>query len=89
MILIVVSLINKRAENKTVIETNLSFRQTEVDSQLRLPSDGDVSVEMKLLLQLQSLMVCVHYPVLLLRPCLTCEGGKKKHIVMKRLSACF
>lgn len=57
----------------------LSFRQTEVDSQFRFPSYGDVSVEMKLLLQLQSLMVGVNYPVFLLRSRFTCEGDKKKH----------
>lgn len=55
----------------------LSFRQTEVDSQFRFPPDGDVSVEMKLLLQLQSLMVSVDYPVFLLRSRFTCEEGKK------------
>ncbi len=58
--------------------TYLSFRQTEVNSQFRLPPDGDVSVEMKLLLQLQSLMVCVNYPVFLLRSCFTCEGDTKQ-----------
>jgi len=54
----------------------LSFWQTEVDSQFRFPPDGDVSVEMKLLLQLQSLMVRVHYPVFLLRSRFTCERKK-------------
>lgn len=55
-----------------LLQTYLSFRQTEVDSQFRFPPDGDVSVEMKLLFQLQSLVVCVHYPVFLLRSCFTC-----------------
>lgn len=57
----------------------LSFRQTEVDSQFRFPPDGDVSVEMKLLLQLQSLVVCVNYPVFLLRSRFTCEDDEKQN----------
>lgn len=66
------------------METYLSFRQTEVDSQFRFPPDGDVSVEMKFLLELQSLMVCVNYPVFLLRSCFTCEGDKKqKHAALR------
>lgn len=54
----------------------LSFRQTQVDSQFGFPPDGDVSVEVKLLLQLQPLMVCVHHPVFLLRSCFTWEQDK-------------
>lgn len=72
---------NKEEIFSYLIETYLSFRQPEVDSQFRLPPDGDVSVEMKLLLQLQPLMVCVNYPVFLLRSCFTCESDKKRNSV--------
>lgn len=60
-------------------QTYLSLRQAEADSQFGFPPDGDVSVEMKLFLQLQSLMVCINYSVLLLRSCFTCKVDKSTH----------
>lgn len=59
-----------------LFQTYLSLRQAEADSQFGFPPDGDVSVEMKLFLQLQPLMVCINYSVLLLRSCFTCEVDK-------------
>jgi hypothetical protein len=44
----------------------LSFRQAQVGRELCLPPDGDVPVEVKLLLQLQTLVVGIHHPVLFL-----------------------
>lgn len=59
--------------------TYLSLRQAEADSQFGFPPDGDVSVEMKLFLQLEPLMVCINYSVLLLRSCFTCKVDKNTH----------
>lgn len=72
-------------------QTYLSLRQAEADSQFGFPPDGDVSVEMKLFLQLQPLMVCINYSVLFLRSCFTCEVDKSTHYNFSifRFFACF
>lgn len=57
----------------------LSLRQAEADSQFGFPPDGDVSVEMKLFLQLQPLVVCINHSVLLLRSCFSCEVDQNTH----------
>lgn len=57
----------------------LSLRQAQADSQFRFPPDGDVSVEMKLFLQLQPLVVCINHSVLLLRSCFSCEVDQNTH----------
>lgn len=59
-----------------ILQTYLSLWEAQVDSQLRFPSDGYVSVKMKLFFQLQPLVVCVHYPVFLLRSRFTCVGDR-------------
>ena len=44
--------------------THLSLREPDHVGQLSLPPDGDVAAVVELLLQLQSLVVAVHDPVL-------------------------
>lgn len=72
-------------------QTYLSLRQAEADSQFGFPPDGDVSVEMKLFLQLQPLVVCINYSVLLLRSCFACEVDKSTHynFSISRPVCCF
>ena len=46
------------------LTTHLSLRESDHIGQLSLPPDGDIAAVVELLLQLQSLVVAVHYPVL-------------------------
>lgn len=52
---------------------HLSLREPQVRRQLSFPSDRDVPTVVELLLQLQPLMVAVHHPVLVFRPCFACN----------------
>lgn len=52
--------------------THLPLREPQARGQLRLPPDGDVSAVVKLLLQLQSLVVAVDDAVLVLGAGLAC-----------------
>lgn len=50
--------------------SHLSLWEAQWHRQLGLPPHGDVAVVLKLLLQLQALLVSVHHPVLVLSACL-------------------
>ena len=55
---------------------NLPLGEPKCGSQLTFPPDGDVSTKVKLLLQLQPLMVCVHHPVFVFCPGFHCGGRR-------------
>lgn len=68
----------------------LSLWQAESRGELGLPPDGDVFAVVKLLLQLQALVVCVNHAVLVFSPCLpVCEAepgsvrlwSERQHVV--------
>jgi len=57
--------------------TDLPFSEPKGSGQLGFAADGDVAAVVKLLLQLQALVVRVHHPVLVFRPGLAWQREKR------------
>lgn len=60
---------------------HLSLREAQRHRQLRLPAHGDVAIALKLLLQLQPLLVGVHHPVLVLCASFPCWFAQESLIL--------